>query len=361
MHRRTFLTDSGGATIAMTMPPSMGAADDDTRGDGTGGRAPVPLMARRGPKVGKGDVRALRDAAEATRHADSRYGGGSADSQSAAALLVTGAAPLLGGDCAPGVERALYSVVAQLARLAGWAAFDTGRHGTARGYFRQALYLARQSDDTSLAAYILATMGLQAVLCGRPADALDMTGGADREAERVPRVRAFTRLVAARAYARQGAPRAASAALAASEELLARAADKTGDEPRWIDFFTPARLAADAAEIYRDLGNPRSCFYWDAQAAAMAPGDFTRSVGMRFAVVGCARVQTGDLDQALALGHRSADILGSVDSRRAQDYLRALAAALGPWSGDRAIRTFLARVQPAAPGSAAKQGLCLAR
>lgn len=343
MHRRTFLTDSGAATIAVAAPPPAG--------DNTGATAPVPLPVRhdRAPtRVGRADVAALRDAAEAVRHADSRYGGGSTDSQSASALLVTGVAPLLGGDCTPAVERALCSVAAELARLAGWAAFDTGRHRLARGYFRQALHLAREADDEPLAAYILATMGLQAVLYGRTADALDMTGGADRKAERAPRVRAFVRLVAARAYARQGARRAASAALVASEDLLARAADGTGSgkEPRWIDFFTPTRLAADAAEIQRDLGNPRACFYWDAQAAAMAPGDFTRSVGMRLAVVGSARVQAGDLDQALALGHRSADILGGVNSRRAQDYLRTLATALGPWGREPAVRTFLTRVGP---------------
>lgn len=349
MHRRTFLTDSGAATLAVAAPPPTGAAGHHV-GDGGGpdGTAPVSLPVRpgRAPRVGKADVAALRAAAEAVRHADSRYGGGSTDSQSASGLLVTGVAPLLGGDCAPAVERDLYSVAAELARLAGWAAFDTGRHRVARGYFRQALYLAGEGDDEPLAAYILATMGLQAMLYGRTADALDMTGGADRKAERAPRVRAFVRLVAARAYARQGAQRAASASLAASEDLLARAADGTGEEPRWIDFFTAARLAADAAEIHRDLNKPRACFYWDAQAAAMAPGDFTRSVGMRLAIVGSARVQAGDLDQALVLGHRSADILGGVDSRRAQDYLGALASELGPRSREPAVRTFLARVSP---------------
>lgn len=42
---------------------------------------------------------------------------------------------------------------------------------------------------------------------------------------------------------------------AASEKLLGRA--KPADEdPDWIDFFTYARLAADATEIHRDLAMP---------------------------------------------------------------------------------------------------------
>jgi hypothetical protein len=72
---------------------------------------------------------------------------------------------------------------------------------------------------------------------------------------------------------------------------------------------------------------------------------------MRLAVVGSARVQAGDLDQALVLGHRSADILSGVDSRRARDYLCTLASDLSPWHGDQAVRTFLARIRPV-PGVA---------
>ncbi|MFF4273385.1 hypothetical protein [Streptomyces sp. NPDC001536] len=49
----------------------------------------------------------------------------------------------------------------------------------------------------------------------------------------------------------------------------------------------------------------------------MAPNAFTRSMGMRLAVVATAHLKAGDLAQSLALGHRSVDILQRVDSSKA--------------------------------------------
>lgn len=336
MDRRTFL--SGCGAVAAAPAPLAGLAR--RAGGARRSKDPAPFAPRRAARVGRRDVGELRKAAEAARRTDSRSGGGSPGARSAAELLVTTAAPLLGGPCAPGVEGELYSATAELARVAGWAAFDTGRHRTARGYFRQALYLADAGGDEPLAAYVLTTMGLQATLTGRTAEALDLTTAAGRMCPQAPRVRAFARLVEARAHARGRAPRAAAAALASAEELLGRAADRSGQDPGWIDFFTHSRLAADAAEIHRDLGNPRACFSWDAQAEAMAPDDFTRSVGMRRAVVGSGHLQAGNLEEGLESGRRSLEVLRGVDSSRAREYLGALVAGLGPWEREPEVRAF---------------------
>lgn len=42
---------------------------------------------------------------------------------------------------------------------------------------------------------------------------------------------------------------------------------------------TGPRLSANADEIFRDLKNPKMASTWNRQAAIMAPGAFTRSVG----------------------------------------------------------------------------------
>jgi ATP/maltotriose-dependent transcriptional regulator MalT len=140
--------------------------------------------------------------------------------------------------------------------------------------------------------------------------------------------------------------------LADAERLLDRAADRgPQQDPQWLDFFTHPRLAADAAEMHRDMGDPHGCFRWHAQAAAMAPDDFTRSVGMRLSVVATAHLQAGDLDQALALGRRSEDVLKGVASHRAHSYLDAFVGALAPWRGEPAVRAFTA-----APGPGARAG-----
>ncbi|WP_223184631.1 sporulation protein [Streptomyces sp. CBMA152] len=254
--------------------------------------------------------------------------------------------PLLSGRLTSGTERELCSVSAELARLAGWAALDVGRHGAAFHHFDRALSWSRQADDTDLSCYILATMALLATLRDCPAVALDLTQGSVEEGgSRVKaRVLAFTRLVEARAHARAGDARSASAAVATSERLLERASEQD-DAPRWIDFLTHPRLASDAAEVYRDLGNVRACLTWNEQATAMAPDDFTRSVGMRLSVVATAHLQNGELDEALALGHRSVDILRRVDSNRARGYVRGLTVALEPHRNTRPVRVFLTRAR----------------
>ncbi|MEU3910145.1 hypothetical protein [Streptomyces sp. NPDC029721] len=74
---------------------------------------------------------------------------------------------------------------------------------------------------------------------------------------------AFTKLIEARAHARDNDPRAASRALAASKELLGLADARAGDEPGWFDFYHHARLSADAAEVFRDLKNPKAALAWN--------------------------------------------------------------------------------------------------
>nr|AHE40432.1 Sporulation associated protein [Streptomyces sp. F12] len=190
-------------------------------------------------------------------------------------------------------------------------------------------------------------MAMQSLLRGFASEAVDMAQGAFERAKghAAPRVLAFTKLIEARAHARDNDPKAASRALAASETLLGQADARGGDEPGWIDFYHHARLSADAAEVFRDLKNPKAALAWNQQAAAMPTGVFTRSVGMRLAIVGTAHLQARDLDHGLDLGNRSVDILARVQSSRAKDYVREFTDALAAWRREPAVRDFLHRAR----------------
>ncbi|WP_369174332.1 hypothetical protein AB5J49_43115 [Streptomyces sp. R28] len=100
-------------------------------------------------------------------------------------------------------------------------------------------------------------------------------------------------------------------------------------------------MSADAAEIFGDLKNPKMALTWNQQAAAMPTGVFTRSVGMRLAIVGTAHLQARDLE----LGNRSVDILARVQSSRANDYVREFNTALAPWRREPAVREFIHRTR----------------
>ncbi|MFY4719398.1 sporulation protein [Streptomyces sp. LaBMicrA B280] len=335
VNRRDFLAGSGFAASAFTTPVTRWLVTPvDGSADHRGGR-----------QVGQADLAELRDAAEEARRWDSKYGGGSWKADSVTVCLQERAAPLLRGSFTDAVGRELFSVTAELSRLAGWTAFDVGRHDVAQRHFIQALRLARAGGDVQLGCYVLTTMAMQSLMRGFVSEAIDMAQGAFERAkgQAAPRVLAFTKLIEARAHARDGAVRAASRVLAASEDLLGRADAAGGPEPAWIDFYRHARLSADATEVFRDLKIPKAALAWDRQAAAMPSGVFTRSVGMRLAIVGTAHLQARDLDHGLALGNRSVDILARVRSSRAKDYVREFNTALAPWRRESSVRDFLDR------------------
>ncbi|MEC4020163.1 sporulation protein [Streptomyces sp. H27-D2] len=339
VNRRDFLTTgaSGFAVSAFTTPVTrwlVTPADETAHHDG-------------GHQVGRADLDELRAAADDARRWDSKYGGGNWKANSVTTCLQERAAPLLWGSFADDVGRELFSVTAELSRLAGWTAFDVGEHDVAQRHFIQALRLARAGGDVQLGCYVLTTMAMQSLLRGFAGEAIDMTQGAFERAKEqaVPRVLAFTKLIEARAHARENDARAASRALAASEDLLSQAKQDSGDEPAWIDFYHHSRLSADAAEVFRDLKNPKAALAWNQRAAAMPSGAFTRSVGMRLAIVGTAHLQARDLDHGLELGNRSVDILARVQSSRALDYVREFNTALAPWRRESAVREFTHRTR----------------
>src|SRR5439155_1696779 len=68
------------------------------------------------------------------------------------------------------VGRALYLRLAELTELAGWAAYDAGRHRTAPAYFHAALQAARAAGDRILGAYVLAMWGFAETDLGRAGD-----------------------------------------------------------------------------------------------------------------------------------------------------------------------------------------------
>lgn len=337
MDRRHFLTTFSAAAFG---PPTLRWLSQSTDGTAahTGGR-----------RIGRADITELSELAEQARHSDSRFGGASAGVSAVAVCLRDVAAPMLGGTYTDDVGKELFSATAVLGRLAGWADFDAGHHARAQRQFIQALRMSRAAGDVALGGYVLSCMALQACLRGYQDDALDMIEAANAATtDTPPRVRAFLSLVEARVHARAHRPQAAGKALASSERLLEQADSRTGDDPTWIDFYTGARLAADAVEIHRDLGRPSAALRWNEEAT-MPTDRFARSYGIRMAVVSSAHLQAGDLDTALPTAHTSVDILGRVASRRARDYLDDLVGRFGRWRSEPGVRGLAERIGTHSP------------
>lgn len=332
--RRTLLTAGTFAISAYGSPVSRWLANPaDPATPRTGGQ-----------RVGRSDLDELWAAADEARQWDSKFGGGNWHASSVVDCLQQRAAPLLLGTYTEAVGSELFTVTSELARVAAWSAFDMGHHDIAQRHFVQALRLARSSGDLQTGCYVLATMSLQAFLRGYVTEAIDMAEGAYERARHTaaPRVLAFAKLAAARAYGRAGDEKAAATALGASENLIDSIRPGTPD-PEWLAYLTHARISADAAEIFRDLGNAAAALRWNQQADAMPPGVYTRAVGIRLAVIGTTHLQANDLDQGLATGTQALEILSKVRSARAHDYVRRFTDSLNPWRREPQVADFIRR------------------
>nr|BEK71409.1 hypothetical protein KPHV_86360 [Kitasatospora purpeofusca] len=337
--RRDFIRLPGAAALTVpTMRWLARPADDPVAQSGTW-------------RVGQRDIDQLWKAAAEAQVWDSRSGGGDWRSSRVLACL-QGAVPLLKGSYSAETGQALHAALAELSRVVGWAAMDAGHRGAADPLLVQSLRMAQASGDIEMGSYVLATMALSAMLAGRAAEAREMASAAYERGRghAAPRVLAFAKLAEARARAKLGDAVGAGMALARCESLLSGIGPGAYDPP-WIGYMTWERLATDSVEIHRDLGLTRAARDWAEPAGAMEEGRFTRAVGIRAAVVASTHAIDGELESAVAGGHRSVDILNTVRSPRAHSYLRDLLARMEPWKDDRRVRELSHRVRTELPAA----------
>ncbi|MFI1354753.1 MFS transporter [Streptomyces sp. NPDC020898] len=318
-------------------PADSSVARDANLSEGSG----APL------KVGHSDVQKLREAAEDARRWDSKYGGGDWRSSMVPECLRVEAAPLLLGSYSDEVGRALFGASAELTRLAGWMAFDTGQQEAAQRYYIQALRLARAAADVPLGGYVLASMSLQATYRGFGDEGVDLAQAA-LERNRglaTARTMSFFRLIEARAHARASDAHAAGAALRSSESWLERARDGDND-PSWLGFYGYDRFAADAAECYRDLKAPRQVRRFTEQALSKPTEEFVRSHGLRLVVSAVAELESGNLDAACEQGVRAVEVAGRISSVRTTEYVRDLLHRLEPYGDEPRVVELRERARP---------------
>ncbi|MGW2871901.1 MFS transporter [Kitasatospora sp. NPDC001225] len=297
-------------------------------------------------RVGHSDAAKLREAAQEARRWDSKYGGGDWRSSMVPECLRVEAAPLLLASYSDAAGRALFGATAELTRLAGWMAFDTGQHEAAQRYYIQALRLARAAADVPLGGYVLASMSLQAGYRGFAEEAVDLAQAA-LERNRglaTARTMSFFHLVEARAQAKARNAAACATALGAAESALERA--RAGDpDPAWIDFYAYDRLAADAAECFRDLGVPSKVRQFTREALATPTEGFVRSHGLRLVVSAMAEAEAGNLDAAVAAGERAVEVAGRISSQRSREYVVEMLRRLEPFQGERRVRELTERAR----------------
>ncbi|WP_221354757.1 hypothetical protein [Streptomyces beigongshangae] len=150
----------------------------------------------------------------------------------------------------------------------------------------------------------------------------------------------FAKLAEARTHARAGRRGDTHAALSAAEGYL-EAIRLGAYDPAQLAYFGYGRLATDAVEIHRNLGNPTEAFRWSEKAAPMPASRFTRAVGICRAVLACTHLQRLDLDQGLPHAQESLAILQNLRSPRAHGYVSETVRALDAWRREASVAVFM--------------------
>jgi tetratricopeptide (TPR) repeat protein len=207
------------------------------------------------------------------------------------------------------VGRRLHAAAAEVSRLAGWAAFDSGRHAAAQQYYLAALRASSTIGDHALAVNVVGFLGIQAYSTGRLADSVELMDVATAESRKTPAiVQAMTWARSGRAYAKVGQHDTARKALDQSTQLLGRAI--AGDTPSWAYWVDETRLTAQIGRALFDLGDYATAER-DLTTAVVTCGEkYPRDRATWQGRIAISQLRTGKLDEACASGRQTVDLLG---------------------------------------------------
>ncbi|PZG47471.1 transcriptional regulator [Spongiactinospora gelatinilytica] len=329
--RRHFMVTGGGALAAVTAQWAAATPACGIASSGQASRETITLLHAR---------------LDALRRLDDQVG--AADIYDAAAAELRFIVRLLTNTShGERVGGALYGCAAEAARLAGWCAYDTGRHPTAEALFQAALRAAGSAGDDDSGAIVLAFWAnLRYAAASDAPGALDLLGGALHPRMRIssPRVHALLHARRARAYSVLGEPTAAYRAIDDAFTAYDEAPAACDDLPQmyWI---TAGELHQAAGSAALTLGEPRRALeHFDAAVGADEPYDpasEARGAAIYLARRAEAHLAMGDLDAAVAAAHDVVRLMGGVDSARSTSTLEDLRRRLRAHRGVPVVADFL--------------------
>ncbi|MBV9142799.1 MAG: hypothetical protein JO115_18120 [Pseudonocardiales bacterium] len=302
---------------------------------------PAQVRARAaGQRVGMADVQVLTEQVDHLIRLGFQFGSGRVREQ-AVALLNRQANQLLHGSYSEKIGTALLSGVAQVTRLAGFMAGDTGRDALAQRYYIQALDLAMRAGDRRYAAFGLATMSRMTVRIGenlpteqdtvrhgRQAVALARAGLTITQGTATPALAAELHALEARGLALLGETYAARQAALSAErryELV-----RPGDEPPWRLFYSESSLTADVAVCLRGIGETQQAITLGTTALqAVAPWK-VRGRCIDQLDLALTHLRGRDWEQAVAYGRDALRSATDVTSTMITQRLRTLHRHLQP-------------------------------
>lgn len=334
LERRDFLALVTAATLGSSLHPELarlGALLPDQ----------VEPVAR--PRIGAADVDAIETIIDGFRRSAFAHGGGLC--RAAAVTQLHQVRRLEDANCSPEIRTRLLVATAQLARTAGWMAYDIDDHDAARRLWTYALDTARRAEDhpraTDQAVLILLNMAHQALHLDRAGEALHLVQlasatAANRKYPVSTITQGYISAVLGWCRAALGEAEPTRRAIGQAQDTYATADPAT--TPPWpCAWFTDAEIIAQQGHSLYLLSLVHPEFAPAAidrltSAVAGYGAAYERSRAVILPPLASVQFQAGDIDAGVATGYEAVAAISGLSFTRGYARLRVLDTVATPHS-----------------------------
>ncbi|WP_346535598.1 hypothetical protein [Micromonospora sp. DPT] len=238
--------------------------------------------------------------------------------------------------------RELLRVESRWAEFASWTADNLGDSQDAGYWLRQALSMAREADDGTMATYILMRQAQRAVEQRNAARALALADGATSSTGMAPRDRALCAIRSAEASALAGQRVRCHSALQRAHTLVAAAEDP--DDPDTIGrHCVPAYVVAHEGHCQLLLGQPEQAVTVLENVLRTWPAAYRQDEGLARTWLATAYAMLGRVDEAAEQGDHALTLALDAGSVRLTRALSRVDQQLAPHHGAPQAQRFRAR------------------
>ncbi|MFD9690844.1 hypothetical protein ACFWXO_34365 [Kitasatospora sp. NPDC059088] len=233
----------------------------------------------------------------------------------------------------PNYRHSLHGIAAELARLAGWTYFDARQYSAAQGYFTESLRFARDIDDRTFVANVLACLSLQATYQDKPQDAITLARAAQdnaRLATGTPRLLAMLSMREAFGHASTYDREAAHRAITEAHHHFERIADGD-DDPVWVQYFDHTKLTVDTGIVLGQLGEAGAAEPLIAEGLQAEPMANLRGRAFHTFWLARTQLQQREVELACATAGEALALAEAVESPRVRVHLQEFRQLLRPY------------------------------
>ncbi|HET9257862.1 MAG TPA: hypothetical protein VFO16_22045 [Pseudonocardiaceae bacterium] len=235
-------------------------------------------------------------------------------------------------ECPDDLRLRMLSAQSEASRQAGWLSFDLKQFDHAGYYYEDARALAHEAENAGLGAFVLCQMSRLATWQGRPRIGIDHAIAAERWAQHTDdlRLRAYTAVLAAQAYAADGQR---DACLTALDTAL------PGDQtPSHADYYDEALHVSWRGECHLRLGDTDRAIDYAQLSLKTLNRSYARNTAMTILDLGEAYARCDEIDEAARLFGDASEIAARNSSARLLERLKQGRAELEPWRHTSAVR-----------------------